>query len=211
MRILEEVHFTKSIYDRISKYVGHSNEDKSLMLNPNGDIEIWYKKENEKASKSSWYSVDRKSIPDGSIIDEWKVMISNDGHAEATDTKPQGIFNNVAVALPPKYITTNRPILLMASNQKEAEFIADYANTKFFRRLLHVEAKFFRRLLHVEAKSNSIAKSTYKLVPDITEFIDKYDGNEDLDVFLARYFHLSEETITDIDRRILPKKSAHSL
>lgn len=32
----------------------------------------------------------------------------------------------------------------------------------------------------MEAKSNSIAKSTYKLVPDITEFIDKYDGNEDL-------------------------------
>ena len=200
LRILEEVHFTKSIYDRISKYVGHSNEDKSLVLNPNGDIKIWYKKENGKAGKSSWYSVDRKSIPDGSIIDEWKVMISNDGHAEATDTKPQGIFNNVAVALPPKYITTNRPILLMASNQKEAEFIADYANTKFF-----------RRLLHVEAKSNSIAKSTYKLVPDITEFIDKYDGNEDLDVFLAKYFHLSEETINDINRRISPKKSDHSL
>lgn len=200
LRILEEVHFTKSIYDRISKYVGHSNEDKSLVLNPNGEIKIWYKKENGKAGKSSWYSVDRKSIPDGSIIDEWKVMISNDGHAEATDTKPQGIFNNVAVALPPKYITTNRPILLMASDQKEAEFIADYANTKFF-----------RRLLHVEAKSNSIAKSTYKLVPDITEFIDKYDGNEDLDVFLARYFYLSEETINDINRRILPKKSDHSL
>lgn len=127
-------------------------------------------------------------------------MISNDGHAEATDTKPQGIFNNVAVALPPKYITTNRPILLMAKDQKEAEFIADYANTKFF-----------RRLLHVEAKSNSIAKSTYKLVPDITEFIDKYDGNEDLDVFLAKYFQLSEETINDINRRILPKKSDHSL
>ncbi len=200
LRILEEVHFIKSIYDRISKYVGHSNEDKSLVLNPNGDIKIWYKKENGKAGKSSWYSVDRKSIPDGSIIDEWKVMISNDGHAEATDTKPQGIFNNVALALPPKYITTNRPILLMASNQKEAEFIADYANTKFF-----------RRLLHVEAKSNSIAKSTYKLVPDITEFIDKYDGNEDLDVFLAKYFQLSEETINDINRRILPKKSDHSL
>lgn len=200
LRILEEVHFTKSIYDRISKYVGHSNEDKSLVLNPNGDIKIWYKKENGKAGKSSWYSVDRKSIPDGSIIDEWKVMISNDGHAEATDTKPQGIFNNVAVALPPKYITTNRPILLMAKDQKEAEFIADYANTKFF-----------RRLLHVEAKSNSIAKSTYKLVPDITEFIDKYDGNEDLDVFLAKYFQLSEETINDINRRILPKKSDQSL
>ena len=200
LRILEEVHFTKSIYVRISKYVGHSNEDKSLVLNPNGDIKIWYKKENGKAGKSSWYSVDRKSIPDGSIIDEWKVMISNDGHAEATDTKPQGIFNNVAVALPPKYITTNRPILLMAKDQKEAEFIADYANTKFF-----------RRLLHVEAKSNSIAKSTYKLVPDITEFIDKYDGNEDLDVFLAKYFQLSEETINDINRRILPKKSDHSL
>ena len=200
LRILEEVHFTKSIYDRISKYVGHSNEDKSLVLNPNGEIKIWYKKENGKAGKSNWYSVDRTLIPDGSIIDEWKVMISNDGHAEATDTKPQGIFNNVAVALPPKYITTNRPILLMASNQKEAEFIADYANTKFF-----------RRLLHVEAKSNSIAKSTYKLVPDITEFIDKYDGNEDLDVFLARYFQLSEETINDINRRILPKKSDHSL
>ena len=59
--------------------------------------------------------------------------------------------------------------------------------------------------------SNSIAKSTYKLVPDITEFIDKYDGNEDLDVFLAKYFQLSEETINDINRRILPKKSDHSL
>lgn len=63
----------------------------------------------------------------------------------------------------------------------------------------------------MEAKSNSIAKSTYKLVPDITEFIDKYDGNEDLDVFLAKYFQLSEETINDINRRILPKKSDQSL
>lgn len=118
LRILEQVHFAKSIYDRISKYVGHSNEDKSLVLNPNGEIKIWYKKENGKAGKSSWYSVDRKLIPDGTIIDEWKVMIINDGHAEATDTKLHGIFNNVAIALPPKYVTTNRPILLMASNQK---------------------------------------------------------------------------------------------
>ncbi len=57
----------------------------------------------------------------------------------------------------------------------------------------------------MEAKSNSIAKSTYKLVPDITEFIDKYDGIEDLDAFLAKFFNLSEETINDINKRILPK------
>lgn len=82
-------------------YVGHSNEDKSLRLNPDEDI------------------------------DSWKVMISNDGHAEATDTKPQGIFNNSAIALPPGYITSNRPILLMAKNEKEAKFIARYANTIF--------------------------------------------------------------------------------
>ena len=49
--ILEEVHFAKSIYDRISKYVGHSNEDKSLVLNSNGEIKIWYKKEKEKPAK----------------------------------------------------------------------------------------------------------------------------------------------------------------
>ena len=194
LRIVDEVHFTKSIYDRISDYVGHSNEDKSLPINPNGEIKIWYKKESGKAGKSEWYSVDRESIPDGSIIDEWKVMISNDGHAEATDTKPQNIFNNSAIALPPKYITTNRPILLKAKDKSEAEFIAKYANTKFF-----------RRLLHVEAKSNSIAKGTYKLVPDITEFIDKYDGIEDLDTFLAKFFNLSEETVNDINKRILPK------
>lgn len=139
LRISQEVHFTRSIYDRISIYVGHSNENKSLELNLNGEIKIWYKKESGKAGKSSWYTVDRSSIPDGAIIDQWKVMISNDGHAEATDTKPQGIFNNSAIALPPKYITTNRPILLIASNQEEAEFIAKYANTKFFRRLLHIE------------------------------------------------------------------------
>ena len=200
LRIVDEVHFTKSIYDRISDYVGHSNEDKSLPINPNGEIKIWYKKENGKAGKSEWYSVDRKSIPDGSIIDEWKVMISNDGHAEATDTKPQNIFNNSAIALPPKYITTNRPILLKAKDKSEAEFIAKYANTKFF-----------RRLLHVEAKSNSIAKGTYKLVPDITEFIDKYDGIEDLDTFLAKFFNLSEETINDINKRILPKTTNNGL
>ena len=197
LRIVDEVHFTKSIYDRISDYVGHSNEDKSLPINPNGEIKIWYKKENGKAGKSEWYSVDRKSVPDGSIIDEWKVMISNDGHAEATDTKPQNIFNNSAIALPPKYITTNRPILLKAKDKSEAEFISKYANTKFF-----------RRLLHVEAKSNSIAKGTYKLVPDITEFIDKYDGIEDLDTFLAKFFNLSEETVNDINKRILPKTAS---
>ena len=127
-------------------------------------------------------------------------MISNDGHAEATDTKPQNIFNNSAIALPPKYITTNRPILLKAKDKSEAEFIAKYANTKFF-----------RRLLHVEAKSNSIAKGTYKLVPDITEFIDKYDDIEDLDTFLAKFFNLSEETINDINKRILPKTTNNGL
>ncbi len=148
-------------------YVGHSNEDKSLRLNPDEDI-----------------------------IDSWKVMISNDGHAEATDTKPQGIFNNSAIALPPGYITTNRPILLMAKNEKEAKFIARYANTKFF-----------RRLLHIEAKSNSIAKTSYKLIPDISEFIDCYNEIEDLDTFLNRFFKLSKETIADINKRILPKEA----
>lgn len=196
VRILKEVKFKSSIFNRISKYVGHSNEDKSLPINPKGEIKIWYKKENGKAGKSDWYSIDRKSIPDGQIIDEWKVMISNDGHAEATDTKPQGIFNNSAIALPPGYITTNRPVLLEAKNQREAELLAYYANTKFF-----------RRLLHVEAKSNSIAKSSYKLIPDINEFIDKYDEKENLDVFLNRYFNLSKETIEDINRRILPKQT----
>lgn len=196
LRISQEVHFTRSIYDRISMYVGHSNENKSLALNPNGEIKIWYKKESGKAGKSSWYAVDRSSIPDGAIIDQWKVMISNDGHAEATDTRPQGIFNNSAIALPPKYITTNRPVLLIANNQEEAEFIAKYANTKFF-----------RRLLHIEAKSNSIAKTSYKLVPDICEFIDFYDGAEDLDAFLNRFFKLSDDTIADINKRISPKET----
>ena len=196
LRISQEVHFTRSIYDRISLYVGHSNENKSLPLNPNGEIKIWYKKESGKAGKSSWYAIDRTAIPDGAIIDQWKVMISNDGHAEATDTKPQGIFNNSAIALPPKYITTNRPVLLVASSQEEAEFIAKYANTKFF-----------RRLLHIEAKSNSIAKTSYKLVPDICEFIDFYDGVEDLDSFLNRFFKLSNDTIADINKRISPKET----
>jgi len=194
LRISKEVKFTRSIYDRLSTYVGHSNEDKSLPLNPNGEIKIWYKKENGKAGKSSWYSVDRKAIPEGEIIDQWKVMISNDGHAEATDSKPQGIFNNSAIALPPKYITTNRPVLLIAKDKEEAEFIARYANTKFF-----------RRLLHIEAKSNSIAKTSYKLVPDICEFADYYDGKEDLDSFLNRFFNLSDDTVEDINKRISPK------
>lgn len=196
LRILKEVKFTTSIYGRISTYVGHPNEDKTLPINDNGDVKIWYKKENGKAGKSSWYTVDRKSIPNGDVIDKWKVMISNDGHAEATDTKPQNIFNNSAIALPPNYITTNRPVLIEASNREEAEFIAEYANTKFF-----------RRLLHIEAKSNSIAKSSYKLVPDISEFRDKYDGKEDLDSFLNKYFNLSNETINDINKRILPKQT----
>lgn len=196
LRIAKEVQFSKSIYDRLSTYVGHSNEDKTLQLNPNGDIKIWYKKENGKAGKSAWYSVDRKSIPEGDIIDQWKVMISNDGHAEATDTKPQGIFNNSAIALPPKYITTNRPVLLKAKDKSEAEFIAAYANTKFF-----------RRLLHIEAKSNSIAKTSYKLVPDISEFIEDYDHSENLDLFLNRFYNLSEDTVEDINKRISPKES----
>ena len=200
LRIVQEVKFNQSIFWRISEYTGHSNEDKTLQLNPDGEIKIWYKKESGKAGKSEWYAVDRTSIPAGSIIDEWKVMISNDGHAEATDTKPQNIFNNSAIALPPKYITTNRPILLKAKDKQEAEFIAAYANTKFF-----------RRLLHVEAKSNSIAKSTYRLVPDITEFIDYYDGKEDLDEFLAKFYKLSNDTIEDINRRILPKTTNNSL
>ena len=127
-------------------------------------------------------------------------MISNDGHAEATDTKPQGIFNNSALVLPPKYITTNRPILITAKDKKEAEIISKYANTKFF-----------RRLLHIEAKSNSIAKSSYKLVPDINEFIDSYDGVEDLDNFLNRFYNLSQETIADINKRILPKETNNYL
>ena len=200
LRIVQEVKFNQSIFWRISEYIGHSNEDKTLQLNPDGEIKIWYKKESGKAGKSEWYAVDRTSIPAGSIIDEWKVMISNDGHAEATDTKPQNIFNNSAIALPPKYITTNRPILLKAKDKQEAEFIAAYANTKFF-----------RRLLHVEAKSKKKKKSTYRLVPDITEFIDYYDGKEDLDEFLAKFYKLSNDTIEDINRRILPKTTNNSL
>jgi len=199
LRILSEVKFSKSISHRISSYKGFPNENKTLKIRNKSDIMIWYKKENGKGGKNAWYYVDRRDIPDGDIIDKWKVMISNDGHAEQTVTKPQGIFNNLAQVLPPKKITTDRPHLLLAKDEKEANLIAKYANSKFF-----------RRLLHIKAKSNSIAKNCYELVPDISEFEREYSKckNNDIDVFLNKFYDLSDETIKDIDRRIKVKGQA---
>jgi len=202
IRISEEVKFKKSIAFRISDYQGFPNENKSLNVKEkresSKDIEIWYKKDVGKSGKNKWYFVDRKDIPEGKIIDEWKVMITSDGHAEQTESKPQGIFNNLAQVLSPMQITTNRPFLLKVKDEKEGKLLAQYANSRFF-----------RRLLHIRAKSNSIAQTCFELVPDIEEFSNKFytEKPNNIDEFLFKFYNLSEETINDIFKRISEKNA----
>lgn len=196
IRIKEEVKFTNSIHTRISEYIGHKNSDKSLQSDPKGEIEIWFKETSGKSGRNEWKKVRRKDLPDGDIIDQYKVMISKDGHAEKSDTKPENIFNNKAEVLNPGQISTDRPYLLKSESKKEAILIAEYANSKFF-----------RRLLHIQNKASSVSKSAFEDVPDIVEWIADYDKSswDSLDLFLNSHYELSEETINDIDRRIAPK------
>lgn len=191
----DDLHYPNSLAHRVSDYKGHSNKDKSLVVDPNGDIEIWFKKESGKNGKNGWLKVKRTDIPNGKIIDQYKVMISKDGHAERTETKPENIFNNRAEVLKPGQISTDRPYLLVADSEEQANLLADYANSKFF-----------RRILHIQDKANSVPKSSFNDVPDISEWMDKYETTGgDLDVFLNGYYQLSEDMIADINRRIAEK------
>lgn len=199
IRLMTELNLDKipnRIGHRVSDYVGFSNKDKSLKQNEKGDVLIWYKIARGKTGRNNWVRVLRSDIPDGTIIDEYKVMISKDGHAEKSETKPENIFNNKAIVLTPGQITTDRPYLLKAKTKEEAVLLAEYANTKFF-----------RRILHVQDKASSVPKSAFYDVPDITHWVSDYDSNkwDTLDSFLNNYYGLSEETIKDINRRIADK------
>lgn len=190
-----DLHYPNSLAHRVSDYKGHSNKDKSLAVDSDGDIEIWFKKESGKNGKNGWMKVKRSDIPEGEIIDQYKVMISKDGHAERTETKPENIFNNRAEVLKPGQISTDRPYLLVADDERQAKLLADYANSKFF-----------RRILHIQDKANSVPKSSFEDVPDISEWMDAYEtvgGN--LDVFLNGHYRLSEKMVADINRRIAEK------
>ena len=82
-----------------------------------------------------------------------------------------------------------------APDERQAKLLADYANSKFF-----------RRILHIQDKANSVPKSSFEDVPDISEWMDAYEtvgGN--LDVFLNGHYRLSEKMVADINRRIAEK------
>lgn len=123
-------------------------------------------------------------------------MVSSYGHSSETDTRPQNIFNNKAVVLTPGQMTTDKPLLLVARSQADAELLAEYANTQFF-----------RRLLHIDTKGISIPRTAFKHIPDTSEWIDQYtaDGKPDLNTWLYTHYHLSDEIIVDIDKRISKK------
>ncbi|SMH68808.1 Type III restriction-modification system, restriction subunit [Latilactobacillus curvatus] len=199
IRIKDEINnvgFKLNIGDRLSDYVGFLNSDKTLQENKEGDVFIWYKKSSGKSGNNVWMRVSRSDIPAGKIIDEYKVMISKDGHAERSENKPENIFNNKAMVLKPGQITTDRPYLLTAKNKKEAELLAEYANSKFF-----------RRILHIQDKASSVPKSAFFDIPDIAEWENQYRPSEwnNIDQFLNNYYKLSEETQLDIASRIAEK------
>lgn len=195
LNIRDAISFQNSIFNRVSNYIGHSNKDKNLKRDDNGDVSIWFKPTNGKSGKNSWITVKRSDIPKGEIIDKYKVMISKDGHAENSETKPENIFNNMAIVLNPGQISTDRPYLLEAESREEAILLAEYANSKFF-----------RRLLHIQDKASSIPKSAFNDVPDISEwnkvFLKQKSQFNSLDEFLNNYYNLSPKIITDINNRI---------
>lgn len=190
------IHFKKSIAERVSDYRGYANKDKSLTKDESGNVLIWFKKESGKSGQNEWMRVSRNSIPDGTIIDQFKVMISKDGHAEGTETKPQNIFNLRAVVLSPGQITTDRPYLLSAEDKSEASLLASYANSKFF-----------RRLLHIQDKASSVPKSAFNDIPDISEWRDAWNetDSKDMDLFLNSFYKLDDNMIKDINNRIAEK------
>lgn len=196
LRLKKAINFKKSIASRLSDYKGFSNKDKSLVQDESGDIQIWFKKKSGKAGKNGWIRVARSSVPAGKIIDEYKVMVPKDGHAERTESKPENIFNLRAMVLEPGQIATDRPYLIKADNKEEAQLIADYANSKFF-----------RRILHFQDKASSVPKQAFCDVPDISEWIIEYQRQDpdDIDIFLNTFYSLSEQMIADINRRIAEK------
>lgn len=164
VKFKEYIKMNHSIFERLSSYVGHPNEDKTLKLEPEGELEIWFKQVRGKSGKNDWMKVNKESIPADKIIYEYKVMISSDGHAENSNTKAENIFNNKATLLYPKQISTNRPFLLKVKDALEGQLLVDYANSKFF-----------RRLLHIQSKGNTIPRSAFALVPDLSEWKEEYD------------------------------------
>ncbi|MFV0555614.1 MAG: Eco57I restriction-modification methylase domain-containing protein [Lactovum sp.] len=164
VKFKEYIKMNHSIFERLSSYVGHPNEDKTLNLEPEGELEIWFKQVRGKSGKNDWMKVNKESIPADKIIYEYKVMISSDGHAENSNTKAENIFNNKATLLYPKQISTNRPFLLKVKDALEGQLLVDYANSKFF-----------RRLLHIQSKGNTIPRSAFALVPDLSEWKEEYD------------------------------------
>lgn len=203
-RVQQEVKFANSIASRIVSFKSVDNDDTNIHNDPNGEIKLWYNTEQTSKSKNDWLTVSRDQLPDDPIINKYKVMISAWGNSSDTDRISQNIFNNNALALAPGYMTTSVPTLLSARGNSEASLIARYANTRFFRRLLHIRVKSVR-----------VPKVAFEGVPDITEWRDAYEADlsagkltdsiDDLDEWLWKYYKLSDETIADIKKRISKK------
>lgn len=197
IRLKKLIKFDRSIASRLSDYHGFPNKDKSLSEDSNGDVQIWFKRSSGKSGKNGWMTVSRSAVPAGDIIDEYKVMVPKDGHAEKSDSKPENIFNLKAMVLKPGQISTDRPYLIRADNKKQAELIAKYANSKFF-----------RRILHFQDKASSVPKQAFANVPDISEWIDAFRQQgepADLDHFLDQFYGLTDQMIQDINSRIARK------
>lgn len=94
-------------------------------------------------------------------------------------------------------MTTDWKLLFSVKDKDEGIILEKYTNTKLF-----------SRLLNITTKGITISKEAFKYVPDITDWLDNYLVNKDnyecMDDYLNDYYHLTDDIINDINKKIHP-------